>query len=275
MSDRKNENHIDLETIPSQNPDHLSAIRTALQSGFKAPSDMTKERACAELGMTDADQIKFTSKARALELWVDRFRDERLEETAQAEYLKTSFDGSKGQIVVFGAAINDDEPNAFYESDWQHPDAERKTIVRAFEFIADSFSGASQRMPVFVGHYISGFDLRFAFQRAVILGIKPPSIIPFDASPWDEQIFDTMTKWCGRQGSIKLDALCRALGVTGKTEGMDGSQVWDYVQSGRVGEVAAYCMDDIDASRNCYRRMTFQPLPVVSAKEPESDLIPF
>jgi len=30
----------------------------------------------------------------------------------------------------------------------------------------------------------------------------------------------------------------------GKTDGMDGSQVWDYWQQGRVDEICEYCRDD-------------------------------
>ncbi|MCA8266468.1 3'-5' exonuclease family protein [Burkholderia vietnamiensis] len=264
--------HCDIETIPAQNTEIIASIRESLSVDFKAPSDMTKERACAELGMTDPNEIKFTSKARALEMWVERFRDEKLDETVEAEYRKTSFNGALGQIAVFGLAVDDREPQMFYSPNWQDPDAEHRVVAEAFEFIADTFRPESMRSPIFIGHYISGFDLRFIFQRAVILGIKPPSFIPFHARPWDDGIFDTMTQWAGHNGTIKLDALCRALGVPGKTEGMDGSQVWDYVRSGRIAEVAAYCADDIDASRNCYKRMTFQPLPVPMCEQiPEGE----
>jgi hypothetical protein len=247
---------LDIETIPSQNPAVFDRILADLRESFKAPSDMTKERACAELGMTDASEIKFTSKARALELWVERFRDEKLEETAIEQWRKTSFDGARGQVAVIGIAIDDREPMTFYSPDWK--DDEKHVLYAAFETIARAYTPSSDRRPVFVGHYITGFDLRFMFQRAVILGIKPPSIIPFHARPWDDAVFDTMTRWAGHSGSVKLDALCEALGIPGKN-GMDGSQVWDYVSAGRIEEVADYCAGDVRMTREAYRRMTFAP----------------
>ena len=251
---------IDIETIPSQDPAIIERIRADLRENFKAPSDLTKERACAELGMTDASEIKFTSKARALELWVERFRDEKLEETAMEQWRKTSFDGARGQVAVVGVAIDNEAPQTFFSDAWATNEA---VVLRsAFDYIASAYSPSSDRRPVFVGHYITGFDLRFMFQRAVILGIKPPSIIPFHARPWDDAVFDTMTRWAGHNGSIKLDALCEALGIPGKN-GMDGSQVWDAVADGRIADVATYCAGDVRMTREAYRRMTFAPVPEV------------
>jgi len=266
---------LDIETIPDQRPGALDAFRAAVQQDFKAPSGLTKEKACADLGMTDPSEIKFTSKDRALELWAERFKEEKSEEVAQAEYRKTSFNGAAGQIAVVGLAFDDTAPFSIYRSDWENPGSESEIIHQAFEAIADSYNPNSMRAPLFVGHYIAQFDLRFLFQRAVILGIKPPSIIPFQAKPWDEQIFDTMTRWAGAQGSVSLDALCAALGIAGKPDGIDGSKVWDFVQAGRIDEVADYCEGDIRMARNAYKAMTFQPLLLELQPERELDLIPF
>jgi hypothetical protein len=265
----------DIETLPDMRPEALESFRHDAATNFKAPSDMTKERACAELGMTDANEIKFTSKDRALTLWAERFKDELGETVAQANWRKTAFDGARGQICVIGLQADDGAPVSFYESDWEHPNAERRVLTEAFVFIADTYSANSMRSPVFIGHRIAGFDLPFMFKRAVILGIKPPSIIPFGAKPWDESIYDTHDRWCGRNEFIKLEALCAALGVAGKSEGMDGSQVADYVFDGRIHEVAQYCEGDVGAAYRAYRRMTFQPLPVEAPAYAESDLIPF
>ncbi len=249
--------YADLETLPDMRPEALEAFRREVTENFKAPSDMTKERACREIGMTDANEIKFTSKDRALELWAERFKDEKGEEVAQANWRKTSFDGARGQICVVGLAVNQAEPVAFCEEDWEHPDAERRTITRAFEYIADSYHPNSDRKPVFVGHNIAGFDLPFLFKRAVILRIKPPAIIPFGAKPWDDAVFDTMMRWCGTQDRISLDNLCAALGEEGKTEGFDGSMVADAVFDGQILRVADYCCDDVAGTRRAHLRMTF------------------
>lgn len=47
------------------------------------------------------------------------------------------------------------------------------------------------------------------------------------------------------RSKMKLDALCRVLGLPGKPSGIDGSQVGDFVKAGRIQEVADYCETDI------------------------------
>ncbi|WP_164707919.1 hypothetical protein [Paraburkholderia phosphatilytica] len=220
--------------------------------------------------MTDANEIKFTSKDSAIEKWVARFRDEKLEETAQETLKKTSFDGARGQIAVIGLKFGAGESRAIWSPSWNEDFGEGLVLREAFDAIESAFSACNMRQPVFIGHYISGFDLPFLFKRAVILGVEPPAILlhAMRAKPWDDCLFDTMKRW-DAQNNIKLDALCAALGVQGKTEGMDGSQVWEYIRTGRIAEVAAYCMDDTDAAYRAYRRMSFLPI-----EEPAMELEP-
>jgi 3'-5' exonuclease len=44
---------------------------------------------------------------------------------------------------------------------------------------------------------------------------------------------------------IKLDEICKIIGLPGKPSGMDGSEVESMVQTGRIAEVAEYCESDI------------------------------
>jgi predicted PolB exonuclease-like 3'-5' exonuclease len=264
----------DIETIPSQNPELIEEIRADLRANFKAPSDMTKERACKELGMTDEKEIKFTSKDRALELWVERFRDEKLEETAQDKLAKTSFDGALGQVAVIGFAIDDQPARVMKVWDLSRK-SEIAMIENFFDALSELYAPALMRNPVFIGHNIAGFDLPFIFKRAVILGIKPPAFIPFGAAPWSDHIFDTMTRWDSRN-NISLDKLCKALGIAGKTEGLCGADVWPLIKQGQIQAVADYCIDDVNATRNAYRRMTFKPLVEAESFVLETaDALPF
>ena len=111
-----------------------------------------------------------------------------------------------------------------------------------------------------IGHYVTGFDLRFLWQRYVANGISPLVDIPIDAKPWEtEKVFDTMLQWTGvkKSGVGSLDAICRALGNKGK-DGMDGSMVWDYAKAGRFDEIIEYCKDDVERTRFLYKKLTFQ-----------------
>lgn len=250
---------LDIETIPSQDPAVLEAIRKSVREDFRAPSGLTKEQAAADLGMTDPGEIKFTSKDSMIAKWVDRFRDEKAEDVAQEEYRKTCFDGGKGHIAVIGLAFDGEQPFAGYTVDDDGDfdvSMERWIIQGAFDDIAESYDPAKDQRPVFVGHNVTGFDLRFLFQRAVVLGIKPPSIIPFGARPWDANVFDTMTAWAGHGNRISLDNLCAALGIEGKGT-ISGADVWPMVQAGKIREVAEYCRHDVEITRNAFYRLSF------------------
>lgn len=242
--------YLDTETIPDQRPGALDAFLADARENFRAPSTLTKEQAAADLGLTDASEIKFTSKDAMLAKWCERFRDEKAEEVAEANWRKTSFDGGAGQVVCIGFACNEQPVRTFLHRD-------ERELLEAFFGWLDSTVFPIDR-PCFVGHNIASFDLRFIWQRAMVLGIRPPVWLPRNPKPWDDMVvFDTMTQWAGNGNRISLDNLCKALGVAGKTEGIDGSLVWDYVKAGRLDEVAAYCRNDVEITRECYRRMTF------------------
>jgi len=180
---------------------------------------------------------------------------------------KTSFDGALGHICVIGMAIDDQDPIAFYENSTEPHKHEGRVIKTFFDYLEAQYAPSRQTRPHFIGHNIVGFDLRFLFQRAVVLGIRPPGFIPFHAKPWDDVVYDTMSRWAGFKGeNISLDKLAKALGLPGK-QGIDGSQVWPMVAAGNIEKVADYCAHtDVAQTRDVYKRMTFQTLPVVQTK---------
>ena len=77
-----------------------------------------------------------------------------------------------------------------------------------------------------VGHNIAGFDVPFLIRRSWLLGIDVPDGV-FDSN-WrylDRCFVDTMQRWQAgnyRDKFVGLDALGKAMGLGGKTEGVDG-----------------------------------------------------
>ncbi len=49
---------------------------------------------------------------------------------------------------------------------------------------------------------------------------------------------------------VKLDEICKIIGLPGKPSGIDGGEVEAMVQAGRIAEVAQYCESDV---LNTYR----------------------
>lgn len=113
----------------------------------------------------------------------------------------------------------------------------------------------------FIGHNIFGFDFPFLYKRSVILKIKPRLDLSF-ARYRNLPIYDTMCEWeLWGQEKPKLDTLARVLGVPTSKDLMDGSEVWQYFQDGRIKEICEYCLKDVELVRQVYYRMTFEPQP--------------
>lgn len=108
----------DIETLPDMREGKRDEYIRASRENFRAPSGLTKEQAASDLGLTDPQEIKFTSKDAMLARWSETFRDEKAEEVGDAEWRKTSFDGSRGMICVIGAAIDGADPVSFWRTDY-------------------------------------------------------------------------------------------------------------------------------------------------------------
>ena len=233
--------YLDIETIPAQDPEAIKMLRKEADEEkrlIKAPSNYK-------------DVAKIDEYIAAKKIEIDAAFDER--------YRKTSFDGALGQVVCVSYAIDDNEPAVIYASDWK--DSEQFILTSLYENLQASYNPNSQVRPVFIGHNIVSFDLRFLLQRSIIVGVKPPMFIPFKAKPWDDVVFDTMTAWAGVGNRVSMAKLCEVFKIDAKgseVDGeIDGSKVWDYVQAGRIDDVATYCMHDVIRTRQIYKRINF------------------
>lgn len=218
---------VDIETCPAQDP----AVLENFIATIEPPAQYKKPESIAE------------------------WKKENGLAAAEEKWRKTSFDGALGHICVIGVAFNDEPVQPLYSSSWH---ADEATILRQFFDLVDAKCAEHPNVrPVFIGHHIIGFDLRFIFQRAVVLGVKPSAQIPFNARPYgDSGVYDTMTEWAGYRDTVSLDKLSMVLLGAGKGD-MDGSKVWDAVSAGRIDDVAAYCIDDVEKTRKIYRRLNF------------------
>lgn len=247
---------IDIETIPDQRAGALDEFLTEAKDNFRAPSTLTKEQAANDLGLTDKEEIKYTSKDSMLARWVEHFGTTKASEQAEQEWRKTALNGAVGEIAVIGYAIGDLPVASIYRDDLS-AESERSMLEQFFqqlerEVLALNGNKFDVRL---IGHNLEAFDLRFLFQRSIIRRVRPS--VNLNLSRYSDKLYDTMTAWAGYQGRISLDALCKALDIPSPKNGIDGSKVWDFVRDGRIEEVAQYCRDDVKATHQIYRRMTF------------------
>lgn len=149
-------------------------------------------------------------------------------------------DSMRGQILCIGAAVNNDEPQVFMNLD------EFNDFIMAFPQDLE-----------FVGHNIAQFDAKWLVRHGIARGYEYPARFKLDR--YRGNLRDTMTIWaCGDwKDHVKLDDLARFLGVGRKTEGIDGSKVWDFYKQGRIEEIKNYCADDVRLVREVYGKIKY------------------
>lgn len=208
--------YIDIETIGTEDP----AIIAEIAAGIEPPANYCKPE--------------------TIEAWV---RDKKPALVAEA-VSKTSFDGGLGRVICFGYAIDNGNPDSFVIG------SELLLLKTASDLTASCKIGTHV-----IGHNVS-WDIRFLWQRYIVNKIPPPPWLKTaaKAKPWD--IGDTITTWNPeRDKKIKLEKLCRILGVPTPKSELDGSKIWDAYRAGKLDEIEAYCRGDVEATRECYWRM--------------------
>jgi len=158
-------------------------------------------------------------------------------------FRNTSFQGEFGRILCIGYAVDDQSVDCLFGSEKE---------------ILQKFWGIAKDADLFIGHNVMDFDLKFIYKRSIINKVRPSRELNF-ARYRSNPIFDTMCeweKWGGR--GCGLHKLSIALGVASpKEEGIDGSKVYDYYIAGKADEIYKYCKRDVEATRSCYKIMTF------------------
>lgn len=176
-----------------------------------------------------------------------------LQENGEKAWRDTALNGAYGEAIIIGYALDDGAPQALYRL---HDDpggpAREAELLQEFWEIVRSLTVAAL---TWVGHNVL-WDLKFLYHRSMVLGLDVPTQLPLAPAPWSPQVADTSYMWTwDRTRSISLSELAGILGVECKTDGIDGSQVWDHAQAGNYDELVAYCKEDVQAVREIYRRL--------------------
>lgn len=232
--------YLDIETVPGQSQAIKDAIMADLwreSIEIKAPGNYKDPEKIAEYISVE--------KTKLLNSYDERYR-------------KTALSGTLGEVLCIGWAFNDDPARHMIRT-LETP--ERGFMNDAWEAIHEDWSRHDHGGDtVWIGHNIRDFDIRFLFQRSVILGTPPGLTMPVDVGTTTSLIFDTMTRWAGWGNRISLDKLCAALGIPGKAEdGIDGSMIYDLAMAGEYERIGRYCEYDVERARSIHRRMIFAP----------------
>ncbi len=206
--------YLDIETIPGQG----ERLSDRLENKLEPPKTLKKQES------------------------IDRWWDENSGEALAEAHHKTGLSGLFGEIWCLAWAHDDGEARSISRVAPRPTDPE-DTEARMLEMFFSQVHAVNPN-PTWCGHNVLNFDLRFIWQRCVVLGLSAPFDLGLDSKPWDNTVLDTSSLWAGFRDYVKLDDLCFALDIEGKGD-IDGSKVWDAVQAGRIDEVAEYCRDDV------------------------------
>ena len=223
---------IDIETLPTTNSKAISDIRASI----KAPAQFKKQDS------------------------IDAWMKDNAEEAAASAVKATSFDALYGTIACICYAIEDEHPRSV-----DCRIGERAMLVEFYKQLALAVHHAKPSYdvrPMFIGHNVLGFDIPFLRQRSMILDAAPPVFVQniYSARQHEDRLVrDTMLMWnSDKQKRVSMDKLCRAFGIEGKGE-FDGSMVAD-TWPVNPEKVIQYCKDDVERTRQIYRRMTYDTI---------------
>lgn len=176
--------------------------------------------------------------------------DKKIEDGKKApdtfeEYLShTTFDGSFGRIICISYAINNERTETL--------SGDEKEILKSFWEMAKEIN-------LFIGFNILGFDLRFIYQRSIVLKVRPSIELNF-ARYRNYPIYDVMMEWNKWDfgSTISLDTLAKALDIPSSKGGeVEGKNVAQAYKDGRLKEICEYCEKDVEVTRSIYKRLTF------------------
>ena len=177
---------------------------------------------------------------------INKWYEEKYAQAVEDNMAKCSFDGAMNHIICISCAVNNRDPISFYITDVADEAANLKEF---YEYVS------AVSMPTYIGHNIIGFDLRVLKQRSMVLCVRPPPSMPFNAKPWDESPYDTMSQW-DQKNMVSLDKIAKAFGIEGKSD-IDGSMIWGMFKESKFKEIAEYCEDDVRMAREVYKRMKY------------------
>ena len=207
-----------------------------------------------DLGLDDKE-AKFISAGDMKSRWESEMAETKSAEVAQTAWERTSFNPEVAPIacICIGYNIGHGYQNAVFEISDMRNEAEMLEEFHAYIISLCTANGEEIRKVNFIGHNIIKFDLPFIWKRSVINNVETCR------TKWNDArhglgCYDTMVAWSGYGNRISADNLCKILSIKGKTEGMDGSLVYDTWQVNPL-KVVQYCQDDVEMVKQIHERL--------------------
>ncbi|WP_392696110.1 ribonuclease H-like domain-containing protein [Bradyrhizobium sp. RDI18] len=148
-------------------------------------------------------------------------------------------------IICIGALVANRTANGYEVQAVGAPHIGQRTEKELIESFVHKIAQISPQMVTFNG---GGFDLPVLRYRAMIHEVFAPGM---HNRAYYHRYTDDNVDLCDVLSSfsfgakVKLDELSRIMGLPGKPDGINGSQVEAYFNAGRIQEIADYCKSDV------------------------------
>jgi hypothetical protein len=210
--------YVDIETIPGPVPPTIEELMA------EAPGNLKKAETIAK--------------------WAEDNREER--------YRKQALDPMQGRTLAIGWAVDDGPVDCLA---WpMHCDDEfmEMELLQSFEATIAAACGKTDNV-TWIAHNAHGFDMPWIKKKAIQYR-RTHLARRIELDRYRGNVVCTSQLWNGGdpRAYTKLDKLAKFLGVGAKTEGMDGSKVYEAYLEGQLKEIAMYCADDVSLLREVY-----------------------
>ncbi len=140
--------------------------------------------------------------------------------------------------------------------------SEAQILERFWEVVgARDAAGRSSRLVTFNGR---GYDGPVLMVRSAQLDIAPSrQLVPYRYDLVEHtDLFDVLTFQGATRDRYSLDYWCRRFDVESPKGSIDGSQVGRAYREGRIEDIGEYCLRDVRATGELYRRLSRTLLPL-------------
>ena len=111
---------------------------------------------------------------------------------------------------------------------------------------------------LFISYNGIRFDIPFIIKRSIYHGISPSnmSFLAYTKYNPNPPHFDVMLQLCGRETPYALKEACDFFGVPSPKEGaVSAATVAEAYYSGRIQEIAEYCLRDLESTYKLYQKI--------------------
>jgi len=208
--------------------------------------------------VSDFDQLEDHMK----QLWQSKAAKIKPESDPAEAFERAGIYAEFGKIICISAGVIYTEADEERVRIISFTGDESDIILQFFEKITNFFKGKPKQ---FCGHNIKEFDIPYICRRALIHGIKLPTILEEmqNKKPWESPLIDTLQLW--KFGDYKhytsLDLLATCLGIQTPKDDIGGDDVANvYYRERNIDRIRQYCEKDVLTTIQVYRKLKQQDL---------------